>query len=263
MFKTLTLEEFKRKHGYIIEGIWYPRVTSIVNIKSKPALYYFYAAADNFSEAQSKKMKAAYEGSIVHEILESIVSGKEIIVPENYIGFKKGFENFLKNHSLFTKKEWIEKRIKHSVYRYSGTFDIIAELDGHFSLIDIKTSTEIYDDYRLQTSAYFFALNEEPILLDTKGYNKSILPKPIEKRYVLRINQVQICEKCGAKKTLRMMGDKIKGGDENCQHKFSEILDEWELREFDNPEEDFKGFLACKELWEWENRENLKEIGYL
>ncbi|GIW66245.1 MAG: hypothetical protein KatS3mg095_0143 [Candidatus Parcubacteria bacterium] len=260
--KNLNSEEFKKRHGYIIDGIWYPRVTSIVNIKSKPALYYFYAAAENFNEAQTKKRKAAYEGTIVHEILESIVRGKEIIVPPEFIGFKRGFESFLKNYSLITKADWIEKRIKHSDYRYSGTFDILAEIDGVFSLIDIKTAAEIYDDYRLQTAAYFYALNEEPILLD-KNNRKIVLPKYIEKRYILRVNQIQICELCGAKKIIRQMGDKIKGGDDNCHHKFSEITDEWEFKEFDNPEEDFKGFLACKELWEWEYRDKLKELGYI
>jgi hypothetical protein len=258
--KNLNIEEFKKKHGYLIDGVWYPRVTSIVEIKSKPALYYFYAAAENFASAENKKKEAAYEGTIVHEILEAIVRGKEIVVPYEYIGFKKGFENFLKNYNLITKAEWIEKRIKHSHYRYSGTFDILAEINGVFSLIDIKTAAEIYDDYRLQTSAYFFALNDEPILLDKN--RKIFLPKPVEKRYILRINQIQECELCGLKKIIRKMGDKTKGGDENCPHRFGEIKDEWEFKEFDNPEEDFRGFLACKELWEWEHRDKLKEIGY-
>ncbi|MCS7183781.1 MAG: hypothetical protein NZ866_00305 [Patescibacteria group bacterium] len=259
--KTLTSDEFKKRHGYLVDGIWYPRVTSIVDIKSKPALYYFYAAAENFTDAQNKKRKAAYEGTIVHEILEAIVRGKEIIVPPEFIGFKKGFESFLKNYSLITRAEWIEKRIKHSNYRYSGTFDILAEVNGVFSLIDIKTAAEIYDDYRLQTAAYYYALNEEPVLIDNS--KKIVLPKLIEKRFILRLNQIQVCELCGAKKIIRRMGDKIKGGEDFCQHQFGEIIEEWEFKEFDNPEEDFKGFLACKELWEWEHREKLKEIGYL
>jgi hypothetical protein len=262
MKKDMSLEEFKKRHGYIINGVWYPRVTSIVDIKSKPALYYFYAAQENFEVAQEKKSKAAQEGTIVHEILEAIVGGREIIVPPEYIGFKNGFENFLKEHSFFSKQDWIEKRIKHSNYRYSGTFDILAEVDGVFSLVDIKTALEIYDDYRLQTAAYFYALNEEPFLLDKSG-KKIVLPKYVEKRYILRINQIQVCEICGAKKYLRSMGDKIKEGDPNCEHKFGEITYEWELKEFENPEEDFKGFLACKDLWEWEYRDYLKEIGYL
>lgn len=264
MVLALSLEEFKKRHGYVIDNVWYPRVTSIVDVKSKPALYYFYAAAENYEEAQQKKAKAAKEGSIVHEILEAIVTRREIITPPEFIGFKKGFEEFLKNYSIFTKREWIEKRIKHSNYRYSGTFDMLAEIDGVFSLVDIKTSPEVYDDYRLQTSAYLYALNEDPWLLDKNGRNKIILPRYVEKRYIFRISQVQYCEICGAKKILKSSGDKIKGGDPQCQHKFSEeIFSDWELKEFTNPEEDFKGFLACKELWEWVNRSYLKEIGYL
>jgi len=263
METNLSLEEFKRKHGYVIDNVWYPRVTSIVDVKSKPALYYFYAAAENYEAAQEKKAKAAREGTIVHEILEAIVTGREIIVPPEYIGFKKGFEEFLKTHSFYTKIEWIEKRIKHSNYRYSGTFDMLAEIDGTFSLVDIKTAAEVYDDYRLQTSAYFYALNEEPWLLEKSG-RKIVLPKYVEKRYIFRINQVQYCTKCGAKKILKSSGDKIKGGDSNCEHVFSEeVFPDWELKEFDNPEEDFKGFLGCKELWEWQYRDYLKEIGYL
>jgi hypothetical protein len=59
------------------------------------------------------------------------------------------------------------------------------------------------------------------------------------------------------------MGDKLEKEDNSCNHEFGDIVGEWELKEFDNPEEDFKGFLHCKGLWEWENRDFLKEIGYL
>ncbi len=256
------IEEFKKDQGYYLDNVWYPRVTKICDIKSKPALYFFYGQAASFEEANRKKQKAADEGKIVHEIVESFITHRPIIVPEEYIGIKNAFEDFLKNHSLFSKPEWLEKKVKHSGYRYAGTFDILGELDGTFALIDIKTSSTIYDDYRLQTSAYFYALNEEPWLLDYNG-RKIILPKEAEKRFILRINQKRICEKCGAVLRVKKMGDKIEGGDQNCQHKFGSIIGEWELKEFDNHEEDFKGFLHCKGLWEWEYRDFLKEIGYL
>ncbi len=213
-------------------------------------------------DAITKKSKAAFEGRIIHEIIESYISHRSIVVPEEYIGIKNAFEDFLKNYSLFSKYDWLEKKIVHSGHRYAGTFDIIGEINGHFSLLDIKTSSSIYDEYRLQTSAYFYALNEEPFLRDSKG-GKIILPREIEKRYILRISQKKICEKCGAVMRVKKMGDKIEGGYLNCEHKFGEIIGEWELKEFDNHEEDFKGFLHCKGLWEWEYRDYLKEIGYL
>jgi hypothetical protein len=258
-----TIEEFKKDQGYFINGEWYPRVTKICEVKSKPALLKFYAEAENFETANRKKQTAANEGKIVHEIIESFISHRPIIVPEDYLGFKKAFEDFLKNYSFFSKHEWIEKKVKHPLHRYAGTFDILAEVDGKFSLIDIKTSQSVYDDYRLQTAAYFYALSEEPWLLDNNG-RKIILPREIEKRYVLRINQKKICLKCGAVVKLRKMGDKIvEKGEPNCQHEFSEVIGEWELKEFDSHSEDFKGFLHCKGLWEWEHRDYLKKIGYL
>ncbi|MDT7868265.1 MAG: hypothetical protein RQ894_00340 [Candidatus Pacebacteria bacterium] len=262
MNKINSLEEFKKEFGYVIDNTWYPRVTKICEIKSKPALYYFYAEAPNFKEATSKKIKAADEGKIIHEIIESFIQRRQIIVPPEYEGIKKAFEDFLKNHSFFSKEDWLEKKTVHFLHRYAGTFDIIGELDGQFSLIDIKTSQSIYEDYRLQTSAYFMALNEEGFFRDEKG-RKIPLLKPLEKRYVLRINQKRICEKCGAVMRIRKMGSKIEGGDAFCDHRFGEILGEWELKAFDNVEEDFKAFLGCKTLWEWEYRDYLKEIGYL
>jgi hypothetical protein len=259
------IEEFKRDQGYVIEDAWYPRVTKICDVKNKPALYYFYASASNFSEATRKKQQAANEGKIVHQIIESFISQKSIIVPEDYLGFKKAFDDFLKNHTFFSKYEWLEKKVKHPYHRYVGTFDILAEVDNNFALVDIKTSSAIYDDYRLQTAAYFFALNEEPWLIGS-GDRKIILPREVQKRYILRLNQKRICQKCGAVIKLRKMGDKIEknnNGDNNCQHEFGDIIGEWELKEFDSHEEDFKGFLSCKGLWEWEYRDFLREIGYL
>ncbi|MEK7673932.1 MAG: hypothetical protein AAB371_01925 [Patescibacteria group bacterium] len=254
--------DFQKFCGYFLDGIWYPRVTSIVDIKSKPALYAFYAKADSFSDAKQQLKKAANEGTAVHQLIEDFITGKDLHVSEKYIGFQKGFEEFLRQYNFFVKKEWAEKRIRHPVHRYAGTFDMVAEIDGVFALVDIKTSAAIYEDYRLQTSAYFHALNGEPWLLDSRG-NKILLPKEVQKRYVLRLNQKQLCENCGAKKKLRDMGDKITGGKSACEHQFSETMEDWELKEFDNHERDFQGFLNCKGLWEWENRVFLEEIGYL
>ena len=52
-----TADEFKDSHGYLINDIWYPRVTSIVSIKAKPALYRFYAGVGNFEAGEAIKMQ--------------------------------------------------------------------------------------------------------------------------------------------------------------------------------------------------------------
>lgn len=259
---SYNLKKFLKENGYYIEGVWYPRVTAICKIKNKPGLYKFYANQENYAAAQTKLSKAGDEGKYVHEILESIICGREVVIPTEYIGIKKSFEDFLKNHYFYSKKEWLEKRVVNREHKYVGTFDIVGELDGKFAIIDIKTSKAVYNDYALQTAAYMFALKSETWLIDKNG-NRIVIPKDIEKRYILRISQKRICNKCGAEIILRKMGDEIRGGKENCDHEFGEIIGEWELKEFKDHEEDFEAFLGCKKIWEWENKNFLKEIGYL
>ncbi len=47
-----------------------------------------------------------------------------------------------------------EKPLVSEVYRYGGTLDILADVDGGRGLIDIKTSKAIYDDHMYQVAAY-------------------------------------------------------------------------------------------------------------
>ncbi|MBI2591592.1 MAG: hypothetical protein HYW34_02860, partial [Candidatus Brennerbacteria bacterium] len=81
-------------------------------------------------------------------------------------------------------------------------------------------------------------------------------------------DQIQRCIKCGA--TLRTKGgrEKIKinwssSQMKNCQHDWSEVKGDIELQEFPYWQDDFEAFLGAKRLWEWENIDQLKEIGYL
>jgi len=260
----MNLESFKEQNGYTIDDVWYPRVTSICGIKHKPALTYFYAAAESYADANRKKDLAASEGKVIHEMIEKVIRGEEPTVAEHQLGFREAFREFLGQHSFHARREWIERRVKHPTHRYSGTFDLLAEVDGVFSLVDIKTSSGIWPDYALQTSAYLYALNDEPWLSDEKG-KRTILPKAVEKRYVLRLNQVRRCDQCGAIQRVREMGDKIINGKNKngCVHSWGPLMADWELKEFSNNEIDFKGFLHCKGVWEWECRKELEELGYL
>ena len=48
-----------------------------------------------------------------------------------------------------------------------------------------------------------------------------------------------------------------------CEHVWGEIEGHVELREFPYWQEDFEAFLGAKKLWEWENVDWLKKVGYL
>jgi hypothetical protein len=254
------VEEFKAIAGYDIDGSWYPRVTKIVEIKAKPALYKFYAELSSFEEGESVKKVSASEGTLIHETVEAILMGKN---PEIHPSIKPAIEAFLKfveNRKIQVDPEFVEKRIVNHQERYAGTVDSLALIDGKFGVLDIKTSQSIYRDYNLQTSAYMAALESDFPTLQT--------------RWILRIDQNRVCLKCGS--ILRSKGgrDKVrlpwdpKNGNlkikaENCQHEWSQLRGEIELKEFPYWKEDYKAFLGAKKLWEWENDYWLKQVGYL
>lgn len=248
--------EFKEKAGYVINDAWYPRVTKIVDIKSKPALYKYYAAASSYEAAQTKTQKSAEEGTLVHEVAEKILLGKSPKIPELIKPAISAFVEFLTRKQVQTRPEFVERRIFNKNHRYAGTIDAMALLDGKFGVLDIKTSQSIYRDYNLQTSAYMDALKDEFKNLST--------------RWILRIDQVKTCVRCGA--TLRPKGgeDKIRRAwpprGQSCpkeSHEWGELKGIVELKEFSNWRGDFDAFLAAKRLWEWENEYILRRIGYL
>lgn len=54
-----------------------------------------------------------------------------------------------------------ERKVYSIKYNYSGTFDLLAIVDGVTTIIDFKTSKHIYPDYLVQGAAYWGAYNEE------------------------------------------------------------------------------------------------------
>src|SRR5437868_6004551 len=69
-------QQFKDQSGYEINGSWYPRVTKIVDIKSKPGLYKFYAEMNNFIASENVKNQSAKEGTGIHAAIEAILLGE-------------------------------------------------------------------------------------------------------------------------------------------------------------------------------------------
>ncbi len=252
------IKHFKGTSGYEIDGTWYPRVTKIVEIKAKPALYRFYAELNNFQEGEDIKKNSASEGTMIHEAVEKILIGESPVIDPSIQPSVEAFLKFIEEKNIHADPEYVEKQVVNYDEKYAGTLDALALIDGKFGVLDIKTSQAIYRDYNLQTSAYIAALEKDF--------------KNLQTRWILRIDQTKKCLKCGA--TLRSKGgrDKIKPArngkkplpmcDDN-EHQWSELRGEVELQEFPYWQEDFKAFLGAKKLWEWENEYWLKQAGYL
>jgi hypothetical protein len=251
------LDEFMSSNGYVIRGKWYPRVTSIVDIKSKPALYKFYGEARSFNHALSMSGKAASAGTRVHNAIEVMLSGNAPELDEEIYPSVQAFQDFRKAHRVVVDPALIEQRVYHPVEKYAGTTDVFAEIDGVFGILDIKTSSSIWRDYNLQTAAYFAACQQEHCLPE-----KSLPQKP-QTRWILRIDQARVCKICGAR--LRQKGgrDKVSGGFDFCEHDWGLTRGEWELKDLNGSgdfDADYRAFLAAKTLWEWENEYWLKQI---
>jgi len=252
------LEHFKGMSGYDVDGVWYPRVTKIVDIKSKPQLYKFYAEMNNFAASEAVKNKSADEGTKIHEVVEQILLGQSPTLDPEIAPAIEAFTDFFHQKHIQADPDYIEKRVANHDEKYAGTIDAVALIDGKFGVLDIKTSKAIYRDYNLQTSAYVAALAKDL--------------KNLQTRWILRIDQIKTCSKCGA--TLRLKGGREKISlpyrngaydkkSKTCEHEWSPLQGQIELKEFPYWQGDYQAFLGAKKLWEWENEYWLKQVGYL
>lgn len=258
-------EQFKAQCGHMVEGEWYPRVTKILSVKAKPALEHFLKEV-GMEAAEAIKVKSAEEGIVIHEAVQKIAVGEKIAVPEAARPAAEAFEAFNKERGILFHPDFVERPIWSGIYRYAGTVDALAEVDGKFGVLDIKTSTGFYPEYNLQTGAYVQALQEPAIKRALS------LPRDIETRWILRVDQNKTCNRCVS--TLREKGGRIKirsarqngnGSITPCpenQHEWGETKGEVELKEFPYYMRDIRAFLAAKTLWEWENDYWLRQIGY-
>jgi len=245
-------EDYKEQNGYTIDSVWYPRVTRIVSIKAKPALYRFYGEATSYKAAQASTEGSAREGTMVHEAVEAIMLGQSPQIDPLIKPSVDGYLEFIESKNLQTAPEWVERRIKHAEHRYAGTIDALALMDGKFGVLDIKTSQGIYRDYNLQTSAYMEALLEDFPNLQT--------------RWILRIDQQETCKNCGGTRRTKGGREKIRKPSRGklCDaHEWGEMKGLIELKEFPFWKSDFDAFLGAKRLWEWENEDWLKRVGYI
>ena len=181
------------KHLYTVNDEVVDGVTSALGIVAKPALVYwsankageyiekFLPVGKPIDEIEKKQLvegckkahrtlkdNAADLGTMLHALIEDFAKGKTVPEPVNPI-LNKSFNQF---------KDWVkannvrfidsERKIYSKRFNYAGTLDLLAD-NGTKMLIDIKTSSGIWDEYYLQVAAYIQAINEEMDLGLRKG----------------------------------------------------------------------------------------------
>ena len=196
----------------------------------------------------------------MHETMQKLACGEPTLIPPQIRPAAETFMEFIAEKNIVFHPEFVEKKVWSNFHKYAGTVDALASFGGKFGVLDIKTSTGFYPEYNLQTAAYVLALQETEI-------KKAIgLPRDLETRWILRIDQHKVCNICSS--TLREKGGRSKvrqNGKESCEneHNWGEVKGIVEIREFPYFYKDIKAFLAAKTLWEWENDYWLRQIGYL
>ena len=179
------------EHLYSANGILIPSVTGITGVMDKPALIGWavketvgyikdmWTPGREYTQEQidsilldSKKArfrkseKAKTIGTNAHDWIERWIKARTLGIkpPElpEYPPVLRAVNSYLtwesKNEILYMSSE---RRVYSMQYMYSGTVDIIMEINGDIVVADLKTSKAIYPEYFIQCAAYANAINEE------------------------------------------------------------------------------------------------------
>jgi len=143
-------------HSYMLHGVSLPSVTQIIADAG------LYGNTSYFTDYSRDR------GSFVHKAIEYHLSGElseetldPVIVP--YLDAWKKFQseaNYISN--------LCEEQLASNVYRFAGTIDHIGYLDGHFCIIDVKTSVVASAATGIQLAGY-------EILLSARGVRRFAL----------------------------------------------------------------------------------------
>ena len=189
------MNDFKEQCGYTIEGDWYPRVTKIVRSRQSPHSTIITAkqraiARQRRPRSARRKKARCYTKRWKRCCLER---GKR---------FRKRSRPQCIHSGIFCEQPYRSD----AGARGEAHREPRPSLRGHGGRdrahrwqawrIDIKTSQAIYRDYNLQTSAYMDALKNEFEDLST--------------RWILKIDQIQKCMRCGAIRRVKGGREKIK-----------------------------------------------------
>ncbi len=111
---------------------------------------------------QRIKDKSAGLGTEVHSFVEAYNLGKPTPTwPLTVRARMKHYEQFVKDFS--PRFEAAEVKVYHRSDRggpprlYAGTCDMIAEIDGHLSVIDVKSGKSVWEEACLQINAYAYS----------------------------------------------------------------------------------------------------------
>jgi hypothetical protein len=192
IIQITTLDE----RWYEKDGKFNPSVTWIGHYSPMGIGLLKHYADKGWDEAEAVKKEAAEHGSKQHQACEALLAGQTItldlgfakpdtgdheeLTPDEYYGvmtFADFWTDLNKNHTVqlidTEKVVWVDPD-KGEQYGYAGTRDMKLTVDGKPTIIDLKTSKDIYLSHELQLSALKHADPDLPdIFVLQIGYKRN------------------------------------------------------------------------------------------
>lgn len=182
---------YNKSRMYIIHRpdgteVKYPSVTARLQLIAKPALIpwakkcvtdYIFTRINDIRKAGSaeeigdilaearkadtaKRDKAADIGSLAHSECERFIRGQITVEQANpaVIHMVKALSDWCRqvDFKLFEAEDTVYS----DIYQYAGTLDLVGYVNGKLAVIDLKTSSGIYPEMKIQIAAYANAFNE-------------------------------------------------------------------------------------------------------
>ncbi len=176
MASDIIIEPPARGHdGYTIDGVFYPRVTRILNVIAKPGVVGWMLEVVK-KEANRISRTAADLGTRIHAACESASKSPAGACDEALQPYVAAYCGWLAAN--VTEVVATEMTVHHARHGYAGTVDVIARLrDGRLALLDLKTGKAPNESWPLQLAAYAGALKD--------------MGQPLEARIVVHIPAAQ------------------------------------------------------------------------
>lgn len=194
------IEFLKEEHLYLVDGVITPSVTQILQ----------FLFPDKYKDVPPEILvKKAEYGSILHKVIEiaeqeqtfEINTLKQKIKGINYL-IESSFKQYLKIKEKYNLEVIEQEQIVAYKDLYCGTFDMVANVEGVKSLIDIKTTAELDIEYlSWQLSFYELAKGEKfkklyVIWLPKKGLGQLIEIPRKSKEELLEVLDKYLKETC-------------------------------------------------------------------
>jgi len=153
--KEYNLDYDEDAHSYKVDGVKIPSVTRIVDA-CFPKNLTDWAVSIGEEEYHRIIDEALEIGNYTHEWIEDYINDWSLLHHRKTNPSIDAFLRWETNYDV----EFIdaERKIYCDRFKYAGTVDAVAKINGRVCVIDFKTSKKIYKPYHLQVTAYAQAI---------------------------------------------------------------------------------------------------------